>query len=619
DREFRLGTKSGIENYRRDRSREDTILTWHNESFMGRLHDMDAAKVIFLIGGSEPRDIPRADIQFLTLSAVPASEIGALGRAWNWIADHKFLITGIFLVVLFVAWRGERQMRKRGFRGREIAPPPAVAAATAFAAKPEAPGKVMDALGNILQTPVFGGVSFHFRSKESFPCPRCGKQIESSPEHEKAEFIVCPHCRENITSAYDLVAYVTHLTTQIEQGVVQRHKGEDEGIVERDAVNKLLHSILTLAVRKRATDLHIEPGEEASLVRIRVDGVMQDLLEMPRLINSSFVSHIKVLCDMDITERHVPQDGKLDITLDNKSLDIRVNTVPVRFGEKATLRLLDAKAVEKNLSDLGLEGDNLDKFERSIYDPNGLIIITGPTSSGKTTTLTVALNQVNTGDKNIITIENPIEYVIRGANQMQINEPQGFTFATGLRSILRQDPDVIMVGEVRDPETAKIAVEAAMTGHLVFTTLHTNNAIGVFPRLRELGVSPTRYAWALDCIVAQRLARVICSECKQPYTPTDTELATVNLKRGGMKDIVFYRGIGCDHCAQTGYYGRVGIFEILKLNDAIRTALEAEEPLSNITELAKKKAGMSTLIREGILKTAQGITTLEEVRRVTKT
>ncbi|MCX7719496.1 MAG: GspE/PulE family protein, partial [Candidatus Sumerlaeaceae bacterium] len=315
------------------------------------------------------------------------------------------------------------------------------------------------------------------------------------------------------------------------------------------------------------------------------------------------------------TERRAPQDVKINLFIDKQDLDLRINTSPAAMGEKVTIRILNPRNVAVDPTRLGLESENLEKFERCIRRPHGLFIVTGPSGSGKSTTLYVALNEINTGDKNIITLEDPIEYQLKGLNQMQVNPAANFTFATGLRSILRQDPDVIMVGEIRDRETADIAVEAAMTGHLVLTTLHTIDAPTAFGRLADLGVESKRFSQAIIAIVAQRLVRTICCDCKKAYKPKKSDIDLLGIATQ-TKDFTFIHGAGCENCMNTGFHGRIGIFEFLMPDDTMREMLETNATVSVIRELARR-TGYRTLREEGILKIMQGVTTVEEVIRVT--
>jgi type II secretory ATPase GspE/PulE/Tfp pilus assembly ATPase PilB-like protein/tetratricopeptide (TPR) repeat protein len=448
-------------------------------------------------------------------------------------------------------------------------------------------------------------------------CPFCNRAIDDIEAYTDMNFYICPHCRENITPVYDLNDYIDHLVKQLEREIVRGKKGGrgGEALVEKDAMLKLVRALITLAAQKRSSDLHIEPEGEGVKVRVRIDGMLHEMMNLPRALASSLVSAIKVMANLDIAEKRIPQDGKFDLWVDKSDIDIRASSSPAAMGEKVSLRLLDTKTIQVDSTKLGLEGENLEKFERAIRKPHGIILVTGPSGCGKSTTLYVALNTINTGEKNIITIEDPIEYRIKGVNQLQVNPSANFTFATGLRSILRQDPDVIMVGEIRDRETADIAVDAAVTGHLVFSTLHTIDTASAFARLWDLGVEPRRFASALIAMVAQRLIRINCSECKKPYRPKKTDLDSLGISTAD-KDIVFMKGQGCAECNNTGFYGRLGIFEILTPDDAMREILETNVATSVIRELGRKK-GMRTLREEGIVKVLQGLTTVEEVIRVT--
>ncbi len=443
-------------------------------------------------------------------------------------------------------------------------------------------------------------------------CPFCNKTLDRIDDYTDLNFYSCPHCRETITPIYDLKDYINHLIRQVDLSSRHAKRGL-ETVVERDAMVKLVRAVITLAFRRRASDLHLESDLEGAKLRIRVDGMMYDFLSLPKSVSSAFISALKIMANLDITERRVPQDGKFSLWVDKNDLDLRINTSPSAMGEKVTIRILSQKSILVDPVKLGLEGENLEHFESAIHRPHGMIIVTGPAGSGKSTTLYVALNEINTGEKNIVTLEDPIEYQLKGISQMQVNPAANFTFASGMRSILRQDPDVIMVGEIRDPETAGIAVDAALTGHLVLTTLHTIDSVTIFARLEELGVEPRRVANALVCAIAQRLVRVICSECKQPYKPKKPDLEALGLLA---RDLEFFHGAGCEECMNTGYCGRVGIFEFFIPDAEIRELLEANATLSVIRELARKK-GLRTLREEGIQKVLQGLTTIEEVIRVT--
>jgi len=459
---------------------------------------------------------------------------------------------------------------------------------------------------------------FHFIFKKRIPkevCPYCKKRIDSLDYYRDYNFRICPHCHENIVPVYSLESYILHLVENVQSGMNQR-AGYTSGrnVIEKDAMLKLVRGIITLAFRKRSSDVHIEPDNDGLKIRARIDGILYEVLNLPKQIADPVVSSIKVMANMDISEKRVPQDGRVSMWIDKKDLDLRISTSPVSHGEKASIRLLDPLDIKGDSTKLGLDGENLEKFERLIRKPYGLVLVTGPTGSGKSTTLYVALHTINTGDKNIVTIEDPIEYKLEGISQQQVHVEANFTFATGLRSILRQDPDVIMVGEIRDKETADIAIDAATTGHLVLTTLHTIDSPTAFGRLTDLGISIRRYAPILLAIIAQRLIRLNCPECKKPYKPIESSLEMLELD-DKMK-IAYIKGTGCQNCNNTGFYGRTGIFEILMPDEEMKTVLESNPAVSVIRELSRKK-GMQTLREEGILKISQGLTTVEEVLRMT--
>ena len=378
-------------------------------------------------------------------------------------------------------------------------------------------------------------------------------------------------------------------------------------------MQKLVRAILTLAVRRRASDLHLDTEADGALLRARIDGMMYEMLVMAKPVGIAFISALKIMANLDITERRVPQDGKASLWVDKNDLDLRINTSPASLGEKVSIRILNQKQIQVDPTKLGMDGDHLERFQRAIHRPHGLIIVTGPSGSGKSTTLYVALNEINTGEQNIVTIEDPIEYQLKGISQMQVNPAANFTFATGLRSILRQDPDVIMVGEIRDKETAVIAVEAAMTGHLVFTTLHTNDAPTAFGRLADMNVETRRLAESVICLLGQRLVRTICPDCRKPYKPKKADIELLHLAD---TEVTYVHGTGCDSCMNTGYQGRIGIFEFLIPDDAIREVLETRATVSVLRELARK-AGYRPMREEGIIRIVQGSTTVEEVIRVT--
>ncbi len=381
-------------------------------------------------------------------------------------------------------------------------------------------------------------------------------------------------------------------------------------------VVRLSNLLLADAIHEKASDIHIEPGREGVRVRYRVDGIMRDMMVVPRPVQACLTSRIKIMANMDIAEKRMPQDGRISLLVDNKHYDLRVNSLPSIFGEKIVLRVLDRGSISVDFHKLGMLRETMDMFETMISRPYGIILVTGPTGSGKSTTLYSALSRLNTGLNNILTIEDPVEYDLPGLTQVNVNPKAEMTFAAGLRAMMRQDPDVIMVGEIRDRETAIIAVEAALTGHLVLSTLHTNDAPGAVARLIDMGVEPFLIASSLLGIVSQRLLRSICTECKQEYQPDP-----VSLKRMAITDTemsgtpTFYRGAGCLKCKNTGYKGRVGVFEIMPVTEEIRNMILHREPTHAIRRAAQD-AGMVSMREDGIKKILLGQTTLDESIRV---
>ncbi|MFA5363327.1 MAG: GspE/PulE family protein, partial [Candidatus Omnitrophota bacterium] len=372
---------------------------------------------------------------------------------------------------------------------------------------------------------------------------------------------------------------------------------------------------ISQAVRDRASDIHIEPEQEMTRVRFRIDGIMHELPSPPKQWESALISRVKVLCGMDIAETRVPQDGHFQVKVEEKVIDFRVSTISTIYGENIVMRLLDSASVTIGLERLGFSTyEQLKRYENVISRPYGIVLSTGPTGSGKTTTLYSALTKINTVDINIITIEDPVEYRLGLIRQVQVNPKAGITFANGLRAMLRQDPDVIMVGEIRDLETAAIAVQAALTGHLVFSTLHTNDAPSSVTRLVNMGVEPFLVSASLIGVMAQRLVRMICPNCKESYEPSEALMEKWGLKE--KSGFVLYRGRGCDNCKGTGYYGRTGIYELMVVDDEMRELILSDN-CSTVT--LRKKAqenGMALLSEDGVSKALAGITTLEEVARV---
>ncbi len=375
------------------------------------------------------------------------------------------------------------------------------------------------------------------------------------------------------------------------------------------------------AVKERASDIHIEPFEREVVVRYRIDGVLHNVLTPPKRVLSALISRVKIMAGLDIAERRVPQDGRIGIRLGDREVDIRVSIIPVANGERAVLRLLDKQHLLLQLDQLGFTPAHLERTSQLVRLSHGMLLVTGPTGSGKTTTIYAALSQINTPDKNILTIEDPIEYQLKGIGQMQINPKANLTFANCLRSILRQDPDVILVGEIRDVETAEISIHAALTGHLVFSTLHTNDAAGAVTRLLDMGIEPFLVASSVAAIVAQRLVRTICAACRQSYAPSAEELARLGVRPSALggegRSITLARGAGCEVCGGSGYRGRVAIYEILPVDEQIRRLIMAKADAGAIRDAAVG-TGMRTLRVEGMAKVLQGQTTGEEVLRVTQ-
>ncbi|GDY12478.1 type IV fimbrial assembly protein PilB [Planctomycetota bacterium] len=404
---------------------------------------------------------------------------------------------------------------------------------------------------------------------------------------------------------------------QIDIGLLEGLDQSNVGAMAESApVRKLLNLIMLTAVKAQASDIHFEPFENEFRVRNRIDGVLYEMLPVPVGLAAALVARIKVMSHLDISERRLPQDGKIPIKIGDREVDLRVSTLPTMFGESVVIRILDRSVVNLDIDKLGFPDDSLAYFKDKIGEPNGVIIVTGPTGSGKTTTLYAALSSVNTEDTKIITTEDPVEYEIAGLVQVPVDDEIDKTFANCLRSILRQDPDIILVGEVRDFETAQIAIQASLTGHLVFTTLHTNDAPTAITRLVDMGVEPFLLAATVETICAQRLVRTICVKCKAPYEPTDEELLTLGIKKRDFANQRFYYGKGCDHCKRTGYKGRTALFEMMDINDNVRE-LVIKKASANQIRNAAQKGGMRTLRDAGIQKVLAGLTSIEEVIRET--
>ena len=379
---------------------------------------------------------------------------------------------------------------------------------------------------------------------------------------------------------------------------------------------KFVNLVLTQAIADRASDIHFEPFETEFKIRYRVDGALYEMAPPPKHLSLPVTSRLKVMANLDISERRLPQDGRISLNLAGRQVDLRISTLPTQFGESVVLRVLDREATKLELEALGLPKYVYDYMTEAIQQPNGIIIVTGPTGSGKTTTLYSALRRINTIDSKLLTAEDPVEYDIEGIMQVAINEAVGMTFGKALRSFLRQDPDIIMVGEMRDLETSQIAIQASLTGHLVLTTLHTNDAPGAVTRLIDMGVEPFLVASTLQCVLAQRLVRTVCKGCRTSFEPTETQLSLLNLSPHDVGDKVFYYGRGCGACNDTGYKGRKGIFELLMVNEAIRQLIIERAP----TVVVRQKAielGMVTLREDGLRGIFDGSTTIEEVLKYT--
>jgi general secretion pathway protein E len=378
---------------------------------------------------------------------------------------------------------------------------------------------------------------------------------------------------------------------------------------------KLVNNILFNAVKRGASDIHIEPFEKELEVRYRIDGILYPVMTPPKRIQGAIISRIKIMANLNIAEKRMPQDGRIDIKVSGKAIDIRVSVLPVIFGERVVMRLLDKSRSFGKLEQLGFTERDYKIIEQNIHKPNGIIYVTGPTGSGKTSTLYTIIGELNKPDVNIITVEDPVEYQMPGIGQVLVRDKIGLTFAAALRSILRQDPDIVMIGETRDAETAQIAIQAALTGHLVFSTLHTNNAPASITRLLDMGVEPFLIASSVILIIAQRLVRRLCTQCKKEYKPSADLLANVGISQAQAKKITFYEPVGCPECNETGYKGRLALFEMMTITPGIaKLTMERAD-----TMLLRKQAiadGMTLLIQDGIRRIAEGVTTIEEVLAV---
>jgi general secretion pathway protein E len=415
-------------------------------------------------------------------------------------------------------------------------------------------------------------------------------------------------------------AILQDMDSREEGGVERLETGSGADLLEETSdapVVRLVNHVLTRAVRSGASDIHLEPYEDKLFVRFRLDGVLYTFYTLSRKLHAPAVSRVKVMAGLNIAERRVPQDGRIEIRIGDRRIDLRISCLPTIYGERVVLRLLEKDARLISLEEIGLGGGELSSIRRLVTMSHGIVLVTGPTGSGKTTSLYSALNYINTPDKNILTVEDPVEYQLEGIGQMQVHSGVGLTFARSLRSMLRQDPDVILVGEIRDLETAEIAVQAALTGHLVFSTLHTNDAASGITRLINMGIEPFLVSSSLRAILAQRLVRILCPTCREPYTLTETEISRQGFEGRISAGETLYAPVGCDHCLHTGYRGRTALFEILELDESLQNLILDTSDANRIRSQALS-SGMGTLRDNGLAKVARGVTSIEEVLRVTQ-
>jgi general secretion pathway protein E len=398
------------------------------------------------------------------------------------------------------------------------------------------------------------------------------------------------------------------------EDILNHAASDDEG-----PIIQLMNMVFQQAMREHASDIHIEAAEEYVIIRFRVDGVLKEVARAPKRFHSAIVVRVKIMSNLNIAEKRIPQDGRIRFKIAGRDIDVRVATAPAVHGERITMRLLDQQSILRDLKDLGFNERHYRIITHAISQPHGIILVTGPTGSGKSTTLYACLNRINTPDKNILTVEDPVEYQLAGISQMPVNAKIGLTFATGLRSYLRHDPDVMMVGEIRDQETAEIAIQAALTGHLVFSTLHTNDAAGAFTRLIDMGIEPFLVSSSLELAMAQRLIRRLCPICKMPYEPSPEELAEIGITPEQLASVggVLYKPCGCKECNESGYKGRTAIYEMMVITDAIRRLVMQRADGATIRHEAEKN-GMTSLRDDGIANVLAGISSIPEVLRVTQ-
>jgi type IV pilus assembly protein PilB len=440
------------------------------------------------------------------------------------------------------------------------------------------------------------------------------------------QIVTALDCRVAVAADEDIEALIGRLNTlqsAVSEAVIEGEEEAEEELAtvsdmevsaEDAPVIKLVYSILGQAVGEGASDIHFEPAEGEMRVRFRIDGVLREAAHVPKRMVSAVVSRVKIMSDLNIAEKRVPQDGRVSVTVEDRRVDLRITTLPTQRGEGATIRILDKDNAQRSLDELGMEGKGRERFEGAFHQAYGAVLVTGPTGSGKSTTLYAALQEMNEVEKKIITIEDPVEYQLNGVNQINVNRKAGLDFATGLRSILRADPDIVMVGEIRDGETARIAIEAALTGHMMLSTLHTNDAPGAIIRLTKMGIESFLIASAVDCVVAQRLARKLCTHCKRRTIVPTKALAEAGLGAGA--ELEAYEPAGCARCNQSGYRGRVGLYSVMAMSERIKEMAVAGASEADVAATARQE-GMLTLREDGLAKVRAGNTSLEEVLRVT--
>jgi type IV pilus assembly protein PilB len=444
--------------------------------------------------------------------------------------------------------------------------------------------------------------------------------IEDVRAVAQVEVKPCVATRQDVLAAIDRLyradSELEDLTAALDSGPEEEDLSKATANVDDAPIVRYVNMLITQAIQDRASDIHLEPTERDLRVRYRIDGVLHEVMRSPKSVQSGVISRLKIMADINIAERRIPQDGRLSVTTNGKKIDLRVATLPTVWGEKVVMRILDNSTARLDLADLGFSDNNYERYARSFTKPYGMILVTGPTGSGKSTTLYATLNILNKPEVNIITVEDPVEYRLPGVNQVQTNNKAGLSFASALRSILRSDPDIVLIGEIRDHETAQIAIEAALTGHLVLATLHTNDAPSAITRLTEMGIEPFLVGSALDAVLAQRLARRLCAKCKEPYQPTPETLRAARYPwQDGEELPTLHRAVGCSSCAKTGYKGRLALHEVMPVTEQIER-LTVEHSSASVINEAAIAEGMMTLRNDGLAKVAQGVTSLDEILRV---